>query len=101
MSNHRTTGDSPERFSSCDIFWPRKRTLADKLRFTYVRLVLSTPFLRRELREHLDALGVECLEEGAAYEAFGLVEECERLMRALEKIDQVLAVETKTAACFE
>ena len=81
---------------SPEIFWPRKRTLADKIKFCYVRLVLSTPFLKHELRTKLHSLGVECLEEGAANEAYGIIEECSMLVRLLAKVEEVLAVEEST-----
>jgi hypothetical protein len=76
-----------------------ENTAEENLPLEYIRLILSTPFLRRELKEQLKHLGVECLEEGAPYEAYGIVRQCEKITAGLETLEQVLAVEEQEPPC--
>ena len=76
-----------------------EHTLVEEIRYAYIRLVLSTPFLKAELRGRLQEFGIECLEEGAPYEAFGIVSETQQMIAILDRVEEVLAVERGEPAC--
>lgn len=68
-------------------------TVLNEQKNTYIRLLLSTPFLRPSLRMDLESLGVNCLEEGGAYEAYGIVDNLRQILRVILGLREVLAVE--------
>ncbi len=73
--------------------------LPEQIRYSYIRLTLQTPLLSSELRARLERIGIECLEEGALYEAYGIISETMPMLAALEQIEQVLAVERNEPPC--
>ena len=77
----------------------RLRQHPETLRWTYVCLVLQQPYLSRMLRQMLEAIGVECLDEGGPHKAYGIVPDVEVAMKFLEKIEGVLSVFPEEPAC--
>ena len=67
--------------------------------YTYIRLQLDSYALGRELRAEIEKIGVECLEEGAPYEAYGIVSECERIVPQLLKLRDVQSVDRQEPVC--
>jgi hypothetical protein len=61
--------------------------------FTYIKFRMDSLSLADSSREILEMMGVECLEEGAAYEAYGIVPTSQPLFRALERVPGVREID--------
>ena len=69
------------------------RRLAEEGKLKYFRFVLQTPRLPLSTRKALAKLGVDPIEEGGAYEAYGIVEESRFIPRLVLALDNVLAAD--------
>ncbi len=63
----------------------------DEPRYQYLRFELTTEDLLDECRARLEQLGVECVQEGGAHEAFGIVDES-LSMEALDRLPAISSV---------
>jgi len=99
LLEERANSRQTEREKFKEPYHVPEHTLAEEIRYAYIRLVLSTPFLKAELRGRLQEFGIECLEEGAPYEAYGIVSETRQMVAILDRIEEVLAVERGEPPC--
>lgn len=66
--------------------------------YSYLRFTLRTPHLCDACKNQLEALGVECLDEGADFEAYGIVAD-EQNSDKLRVVPDVVRVETSAPPC--
>lgn len=64
-----------------------------EVEFIYLRFVLPTTTLPSYVRSRLERLGVECLDEGAEHEAFGVVQNDDSILFQISEIPDILCVE--------
>ena len=60
--------------------------------FVYVRLLLTTERLMDSTRSQLEGLGVECLEEGEPFEAYGIIGDTTARISALSRVGYVHSI---------
>lgn len=63
--------------------------------FTYVKFTMDSASIRKSSREMLEMMGVECLEEGASFEAYGIVPTSKPLFIALARVPGVREIDVE------
>ncbi len=78
---------------------PPKLKANEKSSFVYVKFGLKTYSLTKENRRKLEGIGVECLTDGAPYEAYGVVVKNKQLLFALERMANVISITEEEPSC--
>ena len=73
-------------------------TLSDNS-FTYICIHLNSSSPDKSFRLRLERHGIECLDEGAECEMFGIVKESESVIKAIESEPGVTYVEKREPPC--
>ncbi len=78
---------------------PSLKKIAEEDSFVYLRFSLTTSELTSYCRIQLEGLGLECLDDGAPYEAYGVVSRNLYSLRLFALVPEILAVEEGTPPC--
>lgn len=67
--------------------------------WTYLHFELSSELLSAECRRAIEVLGVECLEEGASFEAYGIARVSGPLLDVLGHLKGVIRISHQEPPC--
>ena len=69
-------------------------------RYTYIHFDLNTPRLEAECISQLKMLGLECLEEGSPYEAWGIIRLYKDCLKRIRRIPGIKSIDAKASPFF-
>ncbi len=64
--------------------------------FTYIRLHLASRALDTQARQVLEMLGVECLDDGGEYEAYGIVDANRSVLDLIKKLPGIDCIDLES-----
>jgi hypothetical protein len=59
----------------------------------YIRIHLDSPSLELHVRRTLELFGVECLDDGAEFEAYGIVDATQSVLELIKRLPGVQQIE--------
>jgi len=68
-------------------------SINQETQYKYLRFHLLTEDLEEECRVRLEQLGIECVQEGGAHEAFGIIDASTSDVAVTQTVPEVEAVE--------
>lgn len=61
---------------------------------SYMRFMLRTKCLTRDVEKYLGQLGVECVDEGGPFEAFGITAQAPKVLRHIQSSGEIIGADT-------